>query len=177
MEWKESAKNADDVFQPVGALANDLAGSGDVGYVLFGVKKDGSVVGVDTRGQRLDEIQQQIANRLTSTALYPTPAFDLQAVEAAGQTVLVVRVWPYPVPPVVTVNSIAWVRKGTTTRRATEADLVRLRERRPDSSRPFDTRPLREAALEDLELAELRLMYQNEAPMRIPQPIRRWRHG
>ncbi len=162
VEWKESAKNADDVFQPVCALANDLAGSGDVGYVLFGVKKDGSVVGVDTRGQRLDEIQQQIANRLTATALYPTPAFDLQAVETAGQTVLVVRVWPYPVPPVVTVNSIAWVRKGTTTRRATEADLVRLRERRPDSSRPFDTRPLREATLEDLELAELRLMYQAE---------------
>ncbi len=162
VEWKESAKNADDVFQPVCALANDLGGSGEVGFVLFGVKKDGSVVGVDTRGRRLDDLQQQLANRLTSTALYPTPAFDLQAVETAGQTVVVLRVWPYPVPPVVTVNSIAWVRKGTTTRRATEADLLRLRERRPEASRPFDTRPLREATLEDLESDELRSLYQAE---------------
>ena len=41
-------------------------------------------------------------------------------------------------------------------------DSLRLRERRPDSSRPFDTRPMREATLEDLELDELRLMYQAE---------------
>jgi len=163
VEWKESARSQEDVCQPVCALANDLGGSGHPGFVLFGVRKDGTVVGVDTRGQQLDQIQQQIASRLTSAVIYPTPSFDLSAVEIAGKTVLVVRVMPYPVPPVVSVNSIPWVRKGTTTRRATEADLLRLRERRPEASRPFDTRVLREATLEDLELSELRLAHQAES--------------
>ena len=162
IEWKESAKNQDDVFQPVCALANDLGASGEPGFVLFGVQKAGTVVGVDTRGQQLDQIQQQIANRLTSAAIYPTPTFDLLAVEVAGKTVLVVRVAPYPVPPVVAVNSIAWVRKGTTTRRATEADLLRLRERRPDASRPFDTRVMPDAGLDDIELTDLQRMRQAE---------------
>ena len=167
VEWKESAKNADDVLQPACALANDLSGSGEFGYVLFGVKKNGEVVGIDTRGQRLDDIQQSIANRLSSTAMYPTPSFDLSTrdldnKEQEKKTVIVLRVVPYAVPPVVMVNSVAWVRKGTTTRRATDADLQRLRERRPEATRPFDTRPLPEASLEDLELFDFELIYRNE---------------
>lgn len=86
------------------------------------------MTGIDTHGRHLDEIQQQTASRLTSTAIYPTPSFDLEVVEKSGKTVLVLRVLPYPVPPVVAVSAVAWVRKGTTTVRATDADLSRLRE-------------------------------------------------
>lgn len=120
------------------------------------------MIGIDTHGLRLDEIQQQTSSRLTSTAIYPTPSFDLEAVETSGKTVLVLRVVPYPVPPVVTVNGVAWVRKGTTTRRATDADLTRLRERRPDAARPFDTRCLPETTLDDLELNTLTSVYRAE---------------
>lgn len=162
VEWKQSAKNADDVLHPACALANDLGGSGEEGFVLFGVNKHGKVTGIDTHGRHLDEIQQQTASRLTSTAIYPTPSFDLEAVETSGETVLVLRVLPYPVPPVVTVNAVAWVRKGTTTVRATDADLSRLRERRPDTARPFDTRCLPEASLDDLELNALTSVYRAE---------------
>lgn len=79
VEWKQSGKNADDVLHPACALANDLGGSREEGFVLFGVNKDGKVIGIDTHGRRLDEAQQQTAGRLTSTAIYPTPSFDLEA--------------------------------------------------------------------------------------------------
>ena len=65
------------------------------------------------------------------------------------------EVSPYPVPPVVKVDGVAWIRRGTTTCRATEADLRRLYERRPEQSRPFDIRALPEAALDDLDRALL----------------------
>jgi ATP-dependent DNA helicase RecG len=160
VEWKESAKSADDVLHPACALANDLGGSRQDGFVLFGVNKRGEVTGIDDRGQRLDKVQQQIASRLTSTAIYPTPSFDLEVVEWSGKILLALRVHPYQVPPVVTVNTVAWVRKGTTTQRATDADLSRLRERRPEAARPFDTRCLHEAMLDDLEITALGSAYE-----------------
>ncbi|MBZ5708707.1 hypothetical protein [Nannocystis pusilla] len=51
------------------------------------------------------------------------------------------RVEPYAVPPVVKVNGTPYVRVGTVTQRANEAQLRRLEERRPIHHQPFDTRP------------------------------------
>jgi len=162
IEWKESARQAEDVLHPACAMANDLAGTGQPGWVIYGVKKNGDLIGVDDRPEQLDELQQQISNRLTSTAIVPVPSFDLTTAEVDGKTLVVLRVFPYPVPPVVSVRSVPYIRKGTTTRRATDADLTRLRERRPDAQRPFDSRPVAEAEAEDLDLPPLQQMYQAE---------------
>jgi ATP-dependent DNA helicase RecG len=83
----------------------------------------------------------------------------VQKADIAGCEILVVRVQPYPVPPVVEVNGVPWVRVGTSTQRATEADRVRLNERRPEGRQPFDIRPHRGSDLGALALRKLRERY------------------
>lgn len=61
----------------------------------------------------------------------------------------------------VEVDEVAWIRRGTTTQKATEADLQRLRERRPLASQPFDLRPVTGTTLFDLEIGELEKHYAN----------------
>lgn len=160
IEWKQSSRDASGILQAVCALANDLGDSHKPGYLLIGVDKNGTVVGVDTRGAKLDEEQRILANRLHSLNLWPTPSFDIQVIEYEGKSVFVVRVEPYPVPPIVTVDTVAWVRHGSTTYRAREADIQRLRERRPEKSHPFDFRPWAGATLSDLNINLLTRRYE-----------------
>jgi ATP-dependent DNA helicase RecG len=162
VEWKESPRALDNVLLPVCALANDLGESKEPGYVVYGVKNSGEIVGLNAAGPKLDEMQQQTSSRLTSPAIYPTPSFDLLPLEKDGKTLLVVRVAPQIVPPIVTVDGVAWVRKGTTTRRATSADLSRLQERRPEAALPFDMRVMPLATLDDLEWITLKPEYEAE---------------
>ncbi|HEX3553198.1 MAG TPA: RNA-binding domain-containing protein [Thermoanaerobaculia bacterium] len=157
VEWKQSAADVGDILRAAGALANDLGDSRRPGFLVIGLADDGQVVGVESD---LDEVQQKLANRLSSVKLVPTPSYSMEPVQRDGRTILVVRIEPYPVPPVVTVDGTAWVRRGTVTERAREADLLRLRERRPESRQPFDYRLFPGARLEDLRVSTLRAMYE-----------------
>ena len=152
VEYKRSAGQRDGILEAVGALANDLGGSGEPGYVLIGVGPDGSLSGIEGD---LDRIQRDLADRTRSSKIQPVPSVDIELHDVDGRSVIVVRVAPYPTPPVVEVDGIARVRVGSTTRRASNADLVRLNERRPQRSWPFDTRPWPGAGLYDLEIAPL----------------------
>ncbi len=164
LEWKQSLRDSNDVCEAVCALANDLGDSRRKGILLIGIApKTGQVVGINKRGAALDEEQQKLASWLqAATKLYPTPCYDIKIVTFEEKPVFVVTVDPYPVPPVVQVNNVAFVRKGATTYRATDADLQRLRERRPIQMQPFDLRPIRGCTLEDLELSELKNRYEAE---------------
>jgi ATP-dependent DNA helicase RecG len=159
IEWKQSPKNTSGLLQAVCALANDIDDRKKPGFLLIGVDKKGAVIGVEAQGLALDNEQQMLANRLRSGKLYPIPAFDIEVVSYEQSSVLVVRVDPYPVPPIVELDGIAWVRPGSTTQRATEADRQRLRERRPLQNQPFDLRPLQGATLDDLDLRSLEASY------------------
>nr|VFJ42568.1 MAG: Putative DNA-binding domain-containing protein [Candidatus Kentron sp. DK] len=134
IEWKQTDKDANDILHAVCALANDLGNSREAGHLVIGVGKDGSPIGVAQA--RLDDVQRGLNDRLSSTKILPTPAFDINIREYDGKWIVVVRVEPYPVPPVVMVNQTAWVRKGSVTTRAREADLLRLGERRPETGNP-----------------------------------------
>lgn len=156
VEWKQSAGQRDGILQAVCALANDLSGSGASGHVVIGVDRRGQPVGV---AGDLDEQQRELADRLRSSKIQPVPSTSLELVQTGGHSVLIVEVAPYPVPPVVEVDSVPWVRVGATTRRANDADLQRLQERRPERGVPFDTRPLESATLGDLETTALRSIW------------------
>jgi ATP-dependent DNA helicase RecG len=161
IEWKRSPQDSDGILRAACALANDLGGSGEPGWLVIGLEKDGSRRGIDA--ERLDQIQQDLSSRLRSTKIQPTPSFDIAVDDGNdGITLLVITVIPYPVPPVVMVDGVAWVRQGSSTRRATQADLLRLNERRPEHSQPFDLRPIAAATLQDLNLTLLRAKYEAE---------------
>lgn len=161
IEWKRSPQDSDGILRAVCALANDLGGNGAPGRLVIGLDKDGARRGVDA--ERLDQLQQDLSSRLRSTKIQPTPSFDI-SVDTGDDRInlLVITIIPYPVPPVVMVDGVAWVRQGSSTRRATQADLLRLNERRPEHSQPFDLRPIAAASLEDLSLGLLRAKYEAE---------------
>jgi ATP-dependent DNA helicase RecG len=150
VEWK-LAPTGETVLEAVCALANDLGDSRRPGYVVLGVDKRGAPVGLDPSRGSADEQQQRVVNQLRSVKLLPTPSFQVTPVEAGGKRLLVIEVAPYPVPPIVQLDGSTWVRIGSTTQRAREADLQRLRERRPERNLHFDLRPWRGASLSDLE--------------------------
>lgn len=150
VEWKES-HDAKDLLDAVCAFANDLADSKQAGTIVIGLDKSGAPTGKYQRGDQADRVQQHLVNLLSSTKLMPHPVFRIEAHEHDGRLVFLLRVEPYAVPPVVKVNGVAWVRVGTVTRRASEADLRRLEERRPLHRQPFDTRPCEGATLDDLD--------------------------
>jgi ATP-dependent DNA helicase RecG len=175
IEWKQSTQDREGICQAVCALANDLGATGDHGYVVVGINKHGDMTGIDTRKRTLDEAQQQVSGQMRDITLQPTPSTAIFAVETSpGTHVLVIEVAPYHVPPIVTFNGVAWVRVGTTTRRATSADQSRLRERRPELNQPFDLRPVKEASLDDLDLKTLQQTFEaakidDPAPDSFPQ--------
>ncbi len=159
VEWKESDKDTDVLLHAVCALANDLEDSRRSGYVALGVRNDGIPVGLGYDRKAKDRATLAIADKLSSTKLQPHPSFTIDAIERGGALVFVVGVHPYRVPPVVKVAGVPWIRVGTQTKRATDADVRRLEERRPEHQQPFDLRPIPAARLDDLDLPRLRLLH------------------
>jgi len=160
IEWKESTSDTSKIFQAVCALANDLGHSRQPGFLLVGVKKNGSVVGLGPLTTSIDEEMQAWSNRLRSTKILPTPVVSIEPIEyELNKVVLAFTIQPYPVPPIVTVDGTAWIRSGSTTTKARDAELVRLRERRHDGHQAFDTRVQRLGTLDDLNLVPLREEY------------------
>jgi ATP-dependent DNA helicase RecG len=153
VEWKESRPSTEELLRAVGALANDLEGTGQDGHLVIGVDDDGRPVGRDASDAEI----RQVTDKLRSTRILPHPSCDVEAAELEGRKLMVIRVAPSDVPPIVKVDGVAWVRIGTSTHRATDADLARLNERRPESRIPFDLRSCGVASLDDLDLALLRI--------------------
>ena len=161
VEWKQSPRDGDGILEAVCALANDLGASGVPGYVLVGVRKDGEVLGLGDMTP--DEAQQRIAGRIHDITLQPTPSVAISTTEPKpGAHVLIVEVMPYAVPPVVSFRGVPRVRVGTTTRRASEADLQRLHERQPEHRLPFDQRTVDGASSDDLVMTSLRVRFEAE---------------
>jgi ATP-dependent DNA helicase RecG len=124
--------------------------------VVLGMRPNGELVGLDhADGASRDRAQQAVASQLNSIKILPNPSVDVHPRERSGVWLMVLKVEPSAVPPIVKVNQTAWVRVGTVTRRANDADMARLNERRPENTRPFDLRVLPGATLEDLDLHEL----------------------
>jgi len=155
VEWKSSTRATDAVLLAVCALANDLGDTGRPGYVVLGMDDRGRAVGAETS----DAAQQALANRLRSVKILPNPSVTTAVVSRDGTDLVILRVDPYPVPPIVKVDGIAWVRVATTTHVASDADLQRLRERRPENALPFDLRGWRAAGIDDLDLRTLARAY------------------
>lgn len=154
VEWKESHQ-AKDLLDAVCAFANDLDGRGLESFVVIGVDKRGRPTGAYHHDTQADEVQQHLANLLSSTKILPHPDVQIEPIEREGALVFVLRVRPYAVPPVVKVAGTPWIRAGTVTRRANDGELRRLEERRPPHQQPFDTRPCPGATFDDVDLGLL----------------------
>lgn len=159
VERKSSHKDRSEILQAVCAFANDLEGSSRSSFLVVGVDDHGAATGSYDSAKAADDAQKALASMLSSTQIIPHPSCPIHVAAHQGHTIFIIEVAPYEVPPVVKVNGTAWVRKGTTTQRASDSDLRRLEERRPIHLRPFDVRPADGTELTDLDEGLLRQRY------------------
>jgi ATP-dependent DNA helicase RecG len=156
VERKESFKgNAPQtVREAVCALANDLAGHGEPGIVMIGVRDDGlPVPGFAVS----DELLRSLADIKTDGNIVPPPTLLVEKRILRGSEVAVITVWPSDTPPVRYKGRIH-VRWGPRRGLATAQDERILNERRRHRDRPFDAQPVRGTTLDDLD----RLRFEQE---------------
>lgn len=156
VERKSSHKDRSEILQAVCAFANDIEGAHRPSHVVVGIDPQGAPTRAYDDPEEADRAQQALANMLSSTQIIPHPSCPIHQVDYRGHTVFIIEVAPHEVPPVVKINGTAWVRKGTTTQRASDSDMRRLEERRPIHLQPFDVRSVQGATLADLDEELLR---------------------
>ena len=109
-----------EIRQALIAFANDQAGRGG-GYLIIGQAPNKEIRGIKLNK---DEAQLKIAD-IAKDQCRPTIPVSIEVIERDGKRVVVVEVRASPAKP--HFHGDAWVRVGSQTRRATDAEIVLLR--------------------------------------------------
>jgi ATP-dependent DNA helicase RecG len=137
------------------AFSNDFPNHKKPGYILLGVKDDGTVSGMSIG----DEELQKIGNVKSNGNVLPQPSLTLSAVHKIdGGDVVVVEVQPSDYPPV-RYDGRCWIRIGPRQSKATFEEERMLSERRSSLAKTFDTRPCIGATLMDLNADLFKTFY------------------
>ena len=154
IEWTRAFDKADKIGQAVCSFANDLAGSGEPGYLLLGVKKDGSIA-----GRRVDDqLMASLGGLKTDGNLLPPPSMAIDKISLPEGDVVAITVYPSRYPPIRYAGQ-AWIRVGPRKSVATEEDIRILQERRARYGIRDEELPCETARLSDLDLDLFRLAY------------------
>lgn len=145
----------DDVRKTICALANDLAGHGQPGYIVFGIENDTWRHSGLTVDQTLIERLSQFPHDGT---ILPPPAVDVGMAAYEGRTIAYLKVHPSAATPL-RYKGLVYVRVGSLKRLATPEEERRLSEKRRHRDKPFDQQPVESARLEDLDLDFFRSTY------------------
>lgn len=144
-----SVSDTDKFSQAICAFANDFSHHLLPGYLLIGVKDDGSLSGL----QVTDQLLQNLGAIRADGNVLPSPAMSVLKFGLTGGDVAVVEVIPSDMPPV-RYKGRVWIRVGPRKAVANEHEERILSERRSAAMRSFDARPCTEAKLEDLALGQ-----------------------
>ncbi len=152
---KTIAQNDADKFgEAICSFANDLANHKQPGYLIVGVRDDGS-----RAGMTIDEKQlQTLLSFRTDGRIVPPPAMTVAKFTYPDGEIAVVEVQPHFLPPVRYKGKIcvrAGIRKGT----ANEAEDKILTEKRSAFARSFDVLPCKGSTLEDISIELFKLRY------------------
>jgi ATP-dependent DNA helicase RecG len=147
-ERKASFADKDRVCQAICAFANDMATSGQPGYIFIGANDDGSPAGTPIT----DALLLNLTALRSDGRILPQPRMVVEKRVLFGSPMAVIEVYPADLPPV-RFNGVVWIRVGPRRDRANEAEERALSERRATvSGRTWDARPGDEATQEDLVL-------------------------
>ncbi len=142
-----STTNTDKFSEAVCAFANDLPGHGHPGYLLVGVRDDGSLNGLVVT----DQLLQNLAALRSEGHIQPLPALTVHRFPSPDGDVAVLEVMPSDLPPV-RYKGRVYIRVGPRKGIANEQEERLLSERRVSFARSFDARPCLEATLSDIAL-------------------------
>lgn len=142
-----STNNTDKFSEAVCAFANDLPHHESAGYLLVGVRDDGTLNGLTVT----DQLLQNLAALRSEGHIQPLPALTVHHFHLDEGDVAVVEVLPSDLPPV-RYKGRVYIRIGPRKGIANEQEERLLSERRVSFARSFDARPCLEATLDDLAL-------------------------
>jgi ATP-dependent DNA helicase RecG len=148
-ERTESTTNTDKFGQAICAFANDLPNHRRPGYLLVGVKDDGTLAGIKVT----DDLLKNLAGIRSDGNILPQPMMNVAKFSLAGGDVAVVEVHPSDLPPVRYKGRVQ-VRVGPRKAIANEQEERALSERRIAQAKSFDAQPCPEAKIEDLALGQ-----------------------
>jgi len=149
VERTESTKNTEKFSVAVCAFANDMPNHRQPGYLLIGVKDDGSLSGL----QVTDDLLKELGGIRSDGQILPQPLMNVQRFALPGGDVAVVEVAPSDLPPV-RYKGRVWIRVGPRKAVANEQEERVLSERRVSSVRNFDATVCLEANISDLSLGQ-----------------------
>lgn len=148
-ERTEPTTNTDKFGQTICAFANDLPNHRRPGYLLVGVKDDGSLAGI----QVTDDLLKNLAGVRSDGNILPQPMMSVAKFSLAGGDVAVVEVQPSDLPPV-RYQGRVYIRIDPRKAIANEQEERALSERRVAQAKSFDALPCLESKLDDLALGQ-----------------------
>ena len=147
IERTVSTGNMDKFQEAICAFANDLPGTRKKGYLLIGVTDDGKISGLKVD----DALMKKISAIRSDGNILPLPVMNTEKIATEEGDVLVVEVTPSFDTPV-RYRGRTFVRIGPRRDIASAEEERILSERCAASLPTFDTRPCREATLEDIDV-------------------------
>lgn len=136
------------------AFANDLANHQQPGYLIIGVRNDGTKAAMAITEQHL----QTLLEFRTDGRIVPPPSMIVQKYEYTEGEIAVVEVQPHFLPPV-RYKGVVYIRAGARRGIANEADERILTEKRTAFARSFDVLPCRGSTLNDISIQLFQLRY------------------
>lgn len=147
IELTTSTGDMDKFQEAICAFANDMPGSRKKGYLLIGVRNNGEIDGLKVD----DALMKKISGIRSDGNILPLPVMSTEKVVTDKGDVLVVEVTPSFDTPV-RYRGRTFIRIGPRRDIASAEEERILSERCAASLPTFDTRPCREAKLEDIEV-------------------------
>jgi ATP-dependent DNA helicase RecG len=147
IERTVSTTKHDKFGEAICAFANDYPQHNKPGYLLIGVKDDGSLAGLEAT----DELLLTLAAIRSDGNVLPPPELLVERHNLPGGDVVVVEVQPSLAPPV-RYRGRVWIRVGPRRALASEVEERRLSERRSVLHRSYDLSPAFGATLADVSL-------------------------
>lgn len=158
IELTTSTGDMDKFQEAICAFANDMPGSRKKGYLLIGVRNNGDLDGLKVD----DELMKKISSIRSNGNILPLPVMNTEKVVTEKGDVLVVEVTPSFDTPV-RYRGRTFIRIGPRRDIATAEEERILAERCAASLPTFDTRPCREAKLEDIDVETIVSEYMPKA--------------
>lgn len=148
-ERTESTNNTDKFGRAICAFANDLPNHRRPGYLLVGVKDDGTLAGIKVT----DDLLKNLAGIRSDGNILPQPMMSVSKFSLPGGDVAVVEVHPSDLPPV-RYKGRVHIRVAPRKAIANEQEERVLSERRAALAKSFDAQPCSESKIEDLALGQ-----------------------
>ena len=145
---RTTATNDFDKFsKAICAFANDMPNHRQPGYLLIGVRDNGTVAGL----KATDELLRNLDGIRSDGNVLPSPVICIKKFTMDEGDIVVVEVLPSDMPPVRYRGKI-WIRVGPRKASATEQEERMLTEKRTARAHSFDMAPCSEATLQDLSI-------------------------